>query len=82
MNMTLLMKRQLPLSPPTHTLFPLETPLPQTKIHRLRVHYASKRMERLNKKGLGELSEEVDLFEDEEVKDESDELDGDVGEIC
>ena len=56
-----------------------QTPVPQTKLHRLRVQYASRRMERLNKKGLGELSDEVGLTENGE---EGDRLDGEEEEIC
>ncbi|KIM85578.1 hypothetical protein PILCRDRAFT_816778 [Piloderma croceum F 1598] len=64
--------------PPTHPHpHPTQTPLPQTKLHRLRVQYASRRLERLTKKGLGELGEEVGF--EEEV--DGDEL-GEEGEVC
>jgi hypothetical protein len=57
---------------------PTQTPLPQTKLHRLRVQYASRRLERLNKKGLGELGEEVGFEEDGVGEDEL----GEEGEVC
>jgi hypothetical protein len=56
-----------------------QTPVPRTKLHRLRVQYASRRMERLNKKGLGELSDEVGLIENGA---EGDQLDGEEEEVC
>ena len=52
---------------------PLETPYPQSKFHRLRLQYATRRMERLNKRGLEELGEEVGLDKEDEGGDELEE---------
>lgn len=57
---------------------PTTTPAPVTRLHRLRVEYASRRLVRLNRKGIEELVSEVGDGEDEEAEGE-DELkeDGD-----
>ena len=64
---------------------PTETPLPSTKLHRLRVQYASRRLERLNKKGLGELGVEVGFVDDEgdELSEDGDgDRAGEEAEVC
>ena len=54
---------------------PSVTPAPNTKAKRLRVEYARKRIERLNKKGLGEL-------DDDDEREGEDELAGEEADVC
>ena len=56
---------------------PSVTPAPNTKAKRLRVEYAMKRIERLNKKGLKELDDD-----DDDEAEEEDELTGEEADVC
>ncbi|KZP17513.1 hypothetical protein FIBSPDRAFT_27992 [Athelia psychrophila] len=82
-------KSDLMLPPPTSSnsssplpFLPATTPAPSTRLHRLRVQYAAGRIERLNRKGIGELVVEVGDGDDDEDAEGEDELDGDSdGEV-
>lgn len=64
-------------------VLPAQTPLPPTRLHRLRVQYASRRMERLNKKGMDDLVDEVGLGDEDEDGEGTDQLrEDEEQEIC